>query len=108
MKSRNLGKNWMLLAIALPILSLAACASKERLVTYEETEVSDGVAESKTVYIHKEPNRRSVEKQVVREKVKCVGKNGQIIKANTPEQCIKLKGKVIDEVTVEEEVTRRK
>ena len=99
--------------VSVLMVGLVGCASKERVVTYDVTTSGKNWAENETIQERKGSDGKIViEKQKVFEKVRCVGQKGKhkgkIIKVDSPEECLKMGGKIIDEVMVEEQTIQNK
>lgn len=107
MKKKQLIQISLLLGIFTGVSFMNGCASTETIVTREISEEGTNTVKNTVIKESRRPYRRStIEKEVVTENVRCVGKNGKNIPAETPEECIAKGGKVVDEVTVEQEKIR--
>jgi hypothetical protein len=98
---------WLLSTVGCSLVLLCACSTQERVRTYEVSEVSNDAIENRMVEEYVGPDKkRVVNRQFTREKVRCVDQNGRRIHANTVMECMKRKGRIVDEVFQEEKVTR--
>lgn len=98
----------LMITSALMLALVLGCASKERIVTRDITTSGKNWTESEITQERKSPQGKIViEKQKVFEKFKCIGQKGKhkgkALKIDSPEECLKAGGKIIDEVMVEEE-----
>lgn len=103
-------KNYLLLPLAIAFtVMVTGCASRERerFSTYEVSSADSNSVVTETRQEYRNPKNRVVNRQIIREKIKCVGRNGNTISATTAEECIKKKGKIVDETYVEEQRLRR-
>lgn len=99
----------LVLATLLGLISISGCATQERVRTYETSEMTNDSVQNTVVEEYVDRNhKRVVNKQVAKEKIRCVGQDGRIIPAKTVMECMKRKGKVVDEVYQEEKVTSYK
>jgi hypothetical protein len=95
--------------IVASILALTGCYRvADQTRTYEVSKTGENYQENKAVQMRVGPcGKRVINRQVLSEKIKCVDRKGVVIPAATPEECIKLKGKVVEEVYIEEESYRK-
>jgi hypothetical protein len=84
--------------------SLIGCVRTERVVTEEVTTSGKNWVETETTQAVKDRHGHvRIEKQSFYEKVKCVSKkDGHKIEANSPEECFKKGGKVVDKIITKE------
>jgi len=109
MKRSNISRGALLIAGAAIIGSLLGCVTKESLVTREVASSGKDWVKNETTQEYRDvEGKRIKDKQVIYEKIKCVAKNGKTIKATTVEECIKLGGKIVDEVITEEQTIRNR
>ncbi len=99
-----------LMVIILLCSTFLGCASQERVTRREVTRAGEGWVENESIVQERSGpcRKRRVEKEYSGEKVTCVNRKGQKIKAATPEACFQLGGKVIDEVVEQRSVMERK
>ncbi len=97
----NLNKSF--LGVVATCVFLSACAKTQQTMVEEVTVTGPNCVETHTTQIKKARNGRiKVEEQNYYEKVKCVDKQGRIIKANSPEQCLKKGGQIVDKVVTQD------
>lgn len=91
------------------VLLLSACQPQETYVTRQISEEGPSSVKNTVIQERIGPHgkRRVVEKQVTKEKIQCVGKNGKIIPADTVEECMSQNGRIVDEVVIENQKRRR-
>lgn len=107
MNRPNIGP-WVSALIGITLISLGAgCTRSEKVTTYDMTKSGKNWAESESVQRRTGPDgKTSIEKQTVYEKVKCIGPKNKKTPANTPDECIRKGGKIVDEMIIEEESIR--
>jgi hypothetical protein len=109
MKTARLIKFFLIMSVLNSSLLVAGCVSRESVITREISEEGPNSVENSVIKERRTPNgRRIIEKEVVTETIRCVGKDGFLISAKSVQECIKKKGRVIDEVVVEQEKIRRR
>lgn len=102
-------QKWLSLITITGIVLVAGCSTQERVRTYEVSEMTNDTVENRVVEEYVGPNHKKViNKQVIREKIRCIGPNGKIIPVNTVTACMKHNGKIVDEVFQEEKSFRSK
>jgi len=110
MKMGTTMKKVSLVQIGLTILStlvvcssLSGCVRTERTTIEEVTTSGKNWVESCTRQATKgKDGKVRIEEQCFYEKVKCIGKNGKKIDVNSPDECIKKGGKIIDKIVTTE------
>ncbi len=92
------------LSAAIVCASLNGCVRTESTVTEEVTTSGKNSVETHTRQVFRGTDGKvRVEEQTFYEKVKCVSKkDGRKIDADTPEECFKKGGKVIDKIITKE------
>lgn len=97
----------IVLTTVVSLSGIGGCANQERLKTYEVAEMSNGQVENRYVqeYVDQE-GKKVVNKQMTRERHQCLDKNGKPLPAKSAADCMKRKGKVVDEVYQEENIRR--
>ena len=91
------------LSILTTCVLLSACARTQQTTVEEVTVTGPDCVETHVTQIKRAKNGRlKVKEQDYYEKIKCVDKHGRNIKANSPEQCLKKGGKIIDKVITQD------
>lgn len=86
---------------------LSGCVRTERTTTEEVTTSGKNWVDTHTRQVTKgKDGKVQVEEQSFYEKVKCVGKNGKKIDVDSPEECFKKGGKVIDKIVTTESTAK--
>ncbi len=107
MKKHNIGQAILILLSAAVVCLGTGCVERERVTTYDVSKSGKNWAESESVQKYTGTDgKTSIEKQHVYEKIKCVNRKGQKISADSNEECLKKGGKIVDEMTIEEESIR--
>lgn len=104
MKRLNLIQTGLTLLSAAVVCSLlSGCVRTEQTSTEEVTTTGKNWVETHTRQATKgKDGKVRIEEQSFYEKVKCIGKNGKKIDVDSPEECIKKGGKVIDKIVTTE------
>lgn len=98
------------IAVILGMVIVSGCNSREGYRAYESTEINNnGTVENRLVEEYVSPDhKRVVSKQIAREKIQCVGKDGRPLPVKSVSDCMKRKGKLVDEVYQEEKIITSK
>jgi hypothetical protein len=108
MKKVSLVQIGLTLSTVLVCSLLSGCVRTERTTTEEVTTSGKNWVETHTRQATKgKDGRVRVEEQTFYEKVKCIGKKGQKIDVESPEECIKKGGKIIDKIVTTETTEKR-
>jgi len=98
------------LGVSTIVLCAVLAGCKTDKTVYEQYTVTKTGKNEVESEVREEQRRRSgssvVQRQIFREKRCCLGPNGEMIRAKTPEACIKAGGKMIDEVLIQERVIK--
>lgn len=104
MNKFNLKKSSLtFLSILTTCVLLSACARTQQTTVEEVTVTGPDCVETHTTQVKRAKNGRlKVKEQNYYEKVQCVDKQGRNIKANSPEQCLKKGGQIIDKIVTQD------
>lgn len=104
MKRLNVVQAGLTLLSATIVCSLlSGCVRTERTSTEEVTTSGKNWVETHTRQAIKgRDGKVRIEEQSFYEKAKCIGKNGKKIDVQSPEECIKKGGKVVDKIVTTE------
>ncbi|HEV2524313.1 MAG TPA: hypothetical protein VGU44_04185 [Gammaproteobacteria bacterium] len=103
MKKVSLIQIGLTLSTVLVCSLLSGCVRTEQTSTEEVTTSGKNWVETHTRQATKgKDGKVRIEEQSFYEKVKCIGKNGKKIDVDSPEECIKKGGRVIDKIVTTE------
>ena len=84
---------------------LTGCVSKNTEVSTQVAKVGKDWTQVKSEQQYRTEDVKVVkEKQLIKEKIRCVGKKGRKLPVSTAEECIEQGGTVIDEVKTDETI----
>jgi hypothetical protein len=102
----KLGLAFLSTAVVCSLLS--GCVRTERTTTEEVTTSGKNWVDTRTRQVVKgKDGKVRIEEQSFYEKVRCIGKDGEKIHVNSPEECFKKGGKVIDKIVTTESCAKR-
>ena len=109
MNIHTIKKATLLVVSSALVIAAMGCNRTDGSATYNQTTAGRNWVKNESVVKHKTPNGRVyLNTESVYEKFECVGKDGSMLKALSPEECMKAGGKVIEKTVVEETSGRRK
>ncbi len=98
-------KTLLILMVAPVLCMVLGCSPKrDTVVTTEVSKTGKDWGQVESTQQYRTADGKVVkEKQIVNEKIRCVGKKGKKLPIDTFEECLEQGGKIVDEITTTEE-----